>query len=105
MAGQPPITTNLTDSGDIIGTPGAGANLHIHGGSLHNADSSTVEIDINDGTTSYWHGLLAADGGGSLFNFRGLDGRGVRLPANTALIATFTAAGNVDFNVTYAIGI
>jgi hypothetical protein len=105
VAGHPspeaPNTTNVTASGNtsLIATPGASLSLYIKKGSVHNTDSSTVVVQLKDGSagTVRWQAELATDGGGSLFDFGDV---GWKLTANTALFANLSGAGDVNFNIT-----
>lgn len=98
---EAPNSTNLTASGNgsLIATPGANLSLYIVKGSIHNAGSAIITVQLKDGSggTVRWAADLAADGGGSLFNF---GSRGWKLTANTALNGNLGATGNVDFNIT-----
>jgi len=98
---EAPDVSNLTASGDgtLIAAPGASVSLYIVRGSVHNAGSAVVEVSLKDGTagTIRWAANLAADGGGSLFDF---GSRGWKLTANTLLAGNLSATGNVDFNIT-----
>ena len=91
------------DETTVIAAPGAGLRLYILSGSIHNANSAQIECSLLDGAagTPIWLANLAADGGGSLFNFRDLDGRGFPLPVNQPLVIDMAAAGNVDVNVVH----
>jgi hypothetical protein len=105
VAGHPspeaPNTTNVTSSGNtsLIATPGASLSLYIKKGSVHNTDSSTVVVQLKDGSagTVRWQAELATDGGGSLFDFGDV---GWKLTANTALNGNLSGAGDVNFNIT-----
>ena len=98
---EAPDTTNLTASGngELIATPGASLSLYIKKGSVHNAGSSQITVQLKDGSggTVRWQADLAADGGGSIFDF---GERGWKLTANTALNGNLGATGDVDFNIT-----
>jgi len=95
---EPPVTANGSAAGlSVIAAPGASVSLHICKGSLHNRGVEQV-VSLRDGAagTIRFTANLAADGGGSLFDF---GSRGWKLTANTALIADIAAA-SVDVNIT-----
>jgi len=95
---EPPVTANGSAAGlSVIAAPGASVSLHICKGSLHNRGVEQV-VSLRDGAagTIRFTANLAADGGGSLFDF---GSRGWKLTANTALVADIAAA-SVDVNVT-----
>lgn len=98
---EPPVTINATASGDttVIAAPGASLSLYVQRGSLHNRGASTNVVSLRDGTagTIRWRAELAADGGGSIFDFGDL---GWKLTANTLLATNLTATGDVDVNIT-----
>ncbi|MFQ5850896.1 MAG: hypothetical protein ACE5JU_09945 [Candidatus Binatia bacterium] len=96
---EAPDTTNATAAGDtaLLAAPGAGVSHYIQKGSVHNGGASPVIVQLKDGATVRWQAELAADGGGSLFDF---GARGWKLAANTALNGNLSAAGSVDFNIT-----
>ena len=100
---EDPVVANLTASGltELIPAPGAGLSLYIQKGSVHNAGSSQITVQLQDGAGSPaiigWAADLAADGGGSLFDF---GDRGWKLTANLPLNGNLSATGNVDFNIT-----
>lgn len=98
---ESPVSQNATASGNttVIAAPGASLSLYIKKASVHNADSSTVTVKLQDGAggTTRWQALLAADGGGSIIDF---GSRGWKLTANTLLNVNLSGAGNVDVNIT-----
>jgi len=96
---ETPDSTVLTASGDgtLIAAPGASLSLYIVKGDVHNDGSSKVTVQLKDGSNVRWQASLAADGGGSLFDF---GSRGWKLTANTALTGNLSATGDVEFNVT-----
>jgi hypothetical protein len=95
---EAPVTANGSAAGvSVIAAPGAGVSLHICKGSVHNSAAAEQIVSLREGTagTIRWTVNLAADGGGSLFDF---GSRGWKLPANTALImdaASATAYCNI----------
>ena len=97
---ETPLRVNATASGEttLITAPGVGLSLYICKGSVHNSDASTEVVGLREPSgTNVWEAELAADGGGSLFDF-GSDGW--KLTANTALAGNLGSAGAVTFNVT-----
>lgn len=105
VAGHPspeaPAVVNATASGNttIIAAPGSGLSLHICKGSLHNNGTAKLNVQLQDGAagTTRFRASLAADGGGTLFDF---GSRGWKLTANTLLNANLSAAGDVYVNIT-----
>lgn len=97
---EAPITVNATSSGNttVISAGGASTLLCIQTGSIHNRDTTNRLVALVDGAggTTRWRGEVAAEGGGSLFDF---GDHGWCLTANTALVANLDAGGNVDVNV------
>lgn len=97
---EPPVAVNVTADGQVIAAPGASVSLYIKKGSVHNRASSTVLVALEDGSggTERWRAEVAADGGGSLFDF---GERGWKLTANTALYVDLTGGSlDVDINIT-----
>jgi hypothetical protein len=100
---EQPVQFPLTASGETavteIGAPGASTSNCICRGSVHNSGSSPITVQLKDGTggTVVWEAELAADGGGSLFDF---GDRGWQMTANTGLYANLSGAGTVSLNVT-----
>lgn len=98
---EPPLSVNLTADGTVIGAPGASLSLYIRKGSIHNrsAAAQTVALEDGSGGTERWVAELAADGGGSIFDF---GDRGWKLTANTllALDCKAGASPDIDVNVT-----
>lgn len=98
---QDPVTANGSGAGtQIIAAPvgaGFGSIILIRKGSLHNraAVENVVSLREGAGGNIVFTANLAADGGGSLFDF----GDGWPLPANTALVADIGGA-SCDVNVT-----
>ncbi len=95
---EAPVTVNGSAAGvSVIAAPGAGVSLYIMKGSIHNRGAEQV-VSLRDGAagTIRFTANLAADGGGTLFNF---GSRGWKLTANTALVADIGAA-SADVNVT-----
>lgn len=98
-APQAPVTQNGTAAGQsVIAAPGATVRLYIRKGSLHNRAASETVVSLREGAsgTIRFTTNLAADGGGTLFDF---GERGWRLPLNTALVADI-GQSSVDVNVT-----
>jgi len=96
---EAPVTANGTAAGlSVIGTPGENLSLHICKGSMHNAAAAENLVSLRDGAagTIRFTANLAADGGGSMFDF---GSRGWKLTANTALVADIGAA-TVYVNIT-----
>lgn len=96
---QDPLFVNGSGAGTVVvAAPGASLFLVIRKGSVHNYSTSENTCVLREGAagTSRWSGNLAADGGGSLFDF---GPNGWKLPAATALVADIGAA-SVDVNVT-----
>jgi len=88
---EPPVTANGSAAGlSVIAAPGASLSLYIRKGSIHNAGVEQL-VSLRDGAagTIRWTANVAADGGGSLFDF---GERGWKLTANTALVADIAAA-------------
>lgn len=98
---ETPLNLTATASGDtaVISAPGASLSLHICKGSIHNAGAAAVQVALqeNASATDVWAAELAADGGGSLFDF---GDRGWKLTANTGLDVNLGATGTVEVNVT-----
>lgn len=69
---EPPVTANGSASGvTVIAAPGAGVSLYIMKGSVHSSAAAEQLVSLRDGAagTIRWTANLAADGGGSLFDF------------------------------------
>lgn len=98
---ETPVNVTATASGDtaVIGTPGASLSLYICKGSVHNAGASNIQVALqaNGSATDVWAAELAAEGGGSLFDF---GSRGWKLAANTGLDVNLGATGTVEVNIT-----
>lgn len=98
---ESPVTINATSSGNttVIASPGASLSLYICKGSVHNRDSANVVVTLQDGAggTARWRAELAAEGGGSMFDF---GARGWKLTADTLLNVNLGGASSVDVNVT-----
>lgn len=95
---EPPVTANGSAAGvSVIAAPGASVSLYIMKGSLHNAGVEQL-VSLRDGAagTIRFTANLAADGGGTIFDF---GTRGWKLTANTALVADIAAA-TVYVNIT-----
>lgn len=89
---EPPVTANGSAAGvSVIAAPGASLSLYICKGSVHNSAAAEAIVSLRDGAagTIRWTANLAADGGGSLFDF-GV--RGWKLTANTALVMDAASA-------------
>lgn len=94
-----PLTVNGSAAGtSVIVSPGGSNRLYIQKGSLHNRAAAENVVSLRDGAagTIRFTANLAADGGGTMFDF-GL--RGWQLTAATALVADIGAA-SVDVNIT-----
>lgn len=98
---EAPIAVNPSSSGNntVIAAPGASVSLYIRKGSVHNLSASDTTVLLQDGAggTTRWGALVAANGGGSLFDF---GDRGWKLTANTLLNANLSAANSIRINVT-----
>lgn len=96
-----PATVNALSSGNTtaVAAPAAGFQLVIFRGTLHNANPSQIIAGLRAGTggVNLFQAPLAADGGGTPFDF----GTGWILPEATALVVNLAAAGNVHVNVTH----
>lgn len=97
---EAPATVNATASGNttVIAAPGANVSLYICKGSIHNSGASNITAILQDGAggTARWAAELAAEGGGSMFDF---GARGWKLTANTLLNVNLSAGGDVRVNV------
>ena len=96
---ETPVTVNLTATSDaaILAAPGANVANYIQRGTVHNFGTSKVRVSLKDGATVRWRATLAADGGGSIFDF---GSKAIRLTTNTAFNGALSAVGDVDVNVT-----
>jgi hypothetical protein len=98
---EAPVHLNATASGNttVIAAPGASVSLYIKKGSIHNSGSANIVALLQDGAggTTRWGAELAAEGGGSAFDF---GERGWKLTANTLLNINLSGAGDVRLNVT-----
>lgn len=96
---EAPVTVNGSAAGtSVIAAPGDSLSLYICKGTVHNRAAAETVVSLRDGAagTIRWTANLAADGGGSLFDF---GSRGWKLTSNTALVADIAAA-SVDVNIT-----
>lgn len=96
---EAPVTANGSAAGvSVIAAPGASLSLYICKGSVHNSAAAEQIVSLRDGAagTIRWTANLAADGGGSLFDF---GARGWKLTANTAFVMD-AAAATAYINVT-----
>jgi hypothetical protein len=95
---EAPDVTTLSANGSLIATPGASVSLYICKGSVHNSAASEQVAALRDGSggTIRWQANLAADGGGSVFDF---GARGWKLTANTPLFGD-AASASLYYNIT-----
>lgn len=95
---ESPDVTTLSADGSLIPTPGASVSLYVKKGSVHNSAATEQVAALRDGSagTIRWQANIAADGGGSLFDF---GSRGWKLTANTPLFGD-AAASSLYYNVT-----
>jgi len=98
-ATQGPIRANVTASGDttLIAAPGGGLSIYVTGIMASNQGASKIRALVREGAagTIRGGGTLAGNGGGYVFPYA----PAWKLPANTALVANLSAAGDVDYTV------
>ena len=83
----------------MVAAPGAGQSIYLTNVFLSNDGSAKVAVAMTEGAagTARMRASLAADGGGVDRDFN----PPWKLPANTALVANLSAAGDVEVNVHY----
>ena len=96
---QGPTRINVTASGDttLLAAPGGGLSIYVTGIMASNQAGSKIRALVREGAagTIRGGGTLASNGGGYVFPYA----PAWKLPANTALVANLSAAGDVDYTV------